>query len=78
MKSKREIEKELWPYIKRVNNLSSQNDHDTYVRFQREFQKRIAEQLRKNPITVYDLMFRVDILAEDVVRLLSSEMPKKR
>jgi len=79
VKSKREIEKELWPFIRP----SDQDGHAEYVKFQREFQKKLSEQLRHNPVTVYDLLFRVDLVSEDVQKLLKMDMslrkkPQKR
>ena len=74
MKSKRQIEKELWPFIRPTVDLSNQNGHAEYVKFQREFQKKLSEQLKHNPITVYDLVFKVDIMADDVRKLLQMNM----
>ena len=74
MKSKREIEKELWPFVKPEVNTNNQNGHAEYVKFQREFQKKLSEELHHNPITVRDLLFRVDLVSEDVAKLLRMDM----
>ena len=83
MKSKREIERELWPLIRPNVDLSTNEGFNNYQRFQREFQKKLSEQLRHNPITISDLLFRVDLVSEDVQKLLQMDMslrkkPQKR
>jgi hypothetical protein len=76
VKSKREIEKELWPLI--TSKPLDRDGHAKYVKFQRDFQKRLSEQLKHNPITVTDLLFRVDIVAEDVQKLLQMDMSMRK
>jgi len=78
VKSKRDIEKELWPFVRPVVDLSNQNGHNEYVKFQREFQKKLSEQLHHNPVTVYDLLFRVDLVSEDVQKLLKMDMSLRK
>jgi len=78
VKSKREIEKELWPLVRPQIDVSNQDGHAEYVRFQREFQKRISEQLKHNPVTVSDLLFRVDIMAVDVAKLLQMDISLRK
>lgn len=78
MKSKREIEKELWPLIRPNVDFSTNEGFNSYQRFQREFQKKLSEQLKHNPITVYDLMFKVDVMADDVAKLLRMDMSLRK
>ena len=78
MKSKRQIEKELWPFVRPNIDLSNQDGHAEYVKFQREFQKKLSEQLKHDPVTVSDLLFRVDIVAVDVQKLLRMDMSLRR
>jgi hypothetical protein len=78
MKSKREIEKKLWPLLSSAADVSSQDRHSEYVKFQRDFQKKLGEQLKHNPITVEDLVLRVDVTAEDLKRLLFTDLPPRK
>jgi hypothetical protein len=78
MKSKREIEKELWPFVKPNIDLSTSVGRAGYMQFQRDFQKKLSEQLKHNPITVYDLLFKVDVMAVDVAKLLRMDMALKK
>jgi hypothetical protein len=74
VKSKKQIEKELWPFVR----IPDQNNHAEYVKFQRDFQKKLSEQLHHNPITIYDLLFRVDLVSEDVQKLLQMDMSLRK
>ena len=78
VKSKRQIEKELWPFVKPDIDLSTLSGRASYMQFQRDFQKRLSEQLKHNPITVSDLLFRVDIVAGDVQKLLNMDFSLRK
>ena len=78
VKSKREIEKELWPFVRPNVDFSTNEGFNNYQRFQREFQKKLSEQLKHNPITVSDLLLRVDIMAVDIEKLLQMDMSLRK
>lgn len=78
MKSKREIEKTVWPLISSGMNLSSQNDHAEYMRVQRYFQKMVSEQLNHNPITAENIVLKVNVTFKDVLKLLKMDNPPLR
>ncbi len=74
VKSRRDAEKEIWPFVKPNIDLSTPSGRASYMQYYRDYQKNLHEQLKTNSARVNYLLFRIDMLGEEAQNLLSMEM----